>query len=108
MQIITRFSADIDSSVHSTTPVLKYSLKMLWVVIYIAVFASIIAQIAYAKGVSLIGANRAGFAINLVPVFGSLLAVVILREHFHWYHFSGLILVLGGIALSERFSRRFS
>lgn len=84
------------------TPVLHFSIKSFFLLVYVGVFASIISQIAYAKGVALIGANRAGFSINLVPVFGVMLAVIILGEKLHWFHLLGLVLVLGGIALSER------
>ena len=61
-----------------------------------------ISQLAYARGVELIGSNRAGLFINLVPIFGSLLAVLIVGERFQWFHAAGLVLVLGGIALAER------
>ena len=50
----------------------------------------------------LIGGNRAGLFINLVPVFGSLLAVLLIGESFHLYHAIGLVLVLGGIYLAEK------
>jgi len=51
----------------------------------------------------MLGANRAGLFINLVPIFGALLAVSILGESFRAYHLAGLALVLGGIAMAERF-----
>lgn len=88
--------------------VFKATPKSVFLIIYVAVFASIIAQISYAKGVSLIGANRASVAINLIPVFGALMAVAFLGEHFHWFHFMGLVLVMGGIAISERFAKTVS
>ncbi len=72
---------------------------------YMVIFPGIISQIAYARGVELIGGNRAGLFINLVPVFGSLLAVLILREEFHVYHAVGMSLVIGGILLAERHNR---
>ena len=65
---------------------------------------TIVSQIFYARGVQLIGGNRAGLFINLVPIFGSLLAILILREKFHFFHGIGLILVVGGIMLAERFA----
>ncbi|PIE44854.1 MAG: EamA family transporter [Gammaproteobacteria bacterium] len=84
--------------------VFVWSAKSLVLVLYIGILASIVAQIAYAKGVSMIGAGRGGLAINLVPIFGTLMAVVFLGEAFHWYHLAGLLLVLGGITLSERYA----
>ncbi len=76
------------------------------ILIYVVLFPSILAQLCFARGVELIGANRAGQFINLVPIFGALLAVLILSEAFHWYHAAGLLAVFGGIALAERSTRR--
>jgi drug/metabolite transporter (DMT)-like permease len=58
------------------------------------------------RGVELIGPGRAGVFINLVPIFSSLLAVGLLGEPFHLYHAAALVLVLVGIALSERTRRK--
>lgn len=92
--------------INAEQAVLNFNAKVALLLLYVAIFPSIVAQIAYAKGVSLIGANRAGVAINLVPVFGALMAVVFLGEAFRWFHLAGLLLVMGGIVLSERFARR--
>ena len=74
-----------------------------WLVLgYVVIFPSLLSQLAFARGVELIGANRAGQFINLVPIFVAVLAVVVLGEQFRWYHAAGLLLVLGGIALAER------
>ena len=72
------------------------------ILVYVVIFPTVISQLAYARGVELIGSNRAGLFINLVPIFGSLLAVLIVGERFQWFHAAGLVLVLGGIALAER------
>lgn len=74
-----------------------------WVlVVYAAIFASLIAQILYIKGVEQIGANRAGLFINLVPVFGTLLSVIVLSETLHPYQIAALVMALAGIAVAER------
>ncbi|MEZ2333400.1 DMT family transporter [Mesorhizobium sp. RCC_202] len=69
--------------------------------LYTALGASVISQILYIKGNELIGANRAGLFINLVPIFGTLLSVLIIGEQFHLYQALALALVLGGIGLAE-------
>lgn len=61
----------------------------------------LVSQIFYIKGNELIGANRAGLFINLVPIFGTLLSVLIVGEQFQFYQGLALALVLGGIALAE-------
>jgi drug/metabolite transporter (DMT)-like permease len=49
------------------------------------------------RGVELIGPGRAGLFVNLVPILGALLAVLLLGEPFRAYHALALALVLGGI-----------
>lgn len=77
-------------------------LKGWLVVLYISFFPSFLAQITFMRGVELIGPARAGVFINLVPIFAAILAVSILGEDFKWHHGTALVLVLGGIWLSER------
>jgi drug/metabolite transporter (DMT)-like permease len=72
------------------------------ILVYIGLFPSLLSQIFFMRGVELIGPGRAGLFVNLVPVFGALLAVVLLGEPFHIYHAVSLVLVLGGIWLAER------
>ena len=76
-----------------------------WQGIGVAVFAALIpglvAQSLFIRANELIGGNRAGVFFNLVPVFGTLFAIVLLGEVLHGFHFVALVLVLGGIALAE-------
>lgn len=72
------------------------------VVIYAAIFPSILAQLFWILGLEQIGSNRGGLFINLVPIFGAILAVIILGEQFQVYHAIGLMLVLGGIAFAQK------
>jgi len=77
-----------------------------WVVVgLITLFPSFLAQIFFMNGVALIGPSRAGVFINLVPVFASILAVLVLGEPFEGFHALALALVLSGIWLSERVKR---
>jgi len=74
-----------------------------WIVVgLITLFPSFLAQIFFIEGVALIGPGRAGIFINLVPVFASILAVLVLGEPFEGYHGAALALVLAGIWLAER------
>jgi hypothetical protein len=41
--------------------------------IFTAIFPSLVAQVLFIKGNEIIGSNRAGIFINLVPIFGTLL-----------------------------------
>ncbi|MER2535730.1 MAG: DMT family transporter [Rhizobiaceae bacterium] len=68
---------------------------------FVGIFPSLLAQVFFVRGVELIGPNRAGLFLNLVPIFGTLLSILILGETFHLYHALALVLVLGGIGLAE-------
>jgi drug/metabolite transporter (DMT)-like permease len=72
------------------------------ILLYVAVMPSLLSQLFFMRGVELIGPARAGLFVNLVPVFGALLAVLLLGEPFATYHALGLVLVLGGIWLAEQ------
>ncbi len=76
------------------------------VVAYSVLLPSIAAQAFYIRGVELIGANRAGIFVNLVPVFGTVLSILLLGEAFEAYHAVAVVLVFGGIWLAELSGRR--
>lgn len=68
---------------------------------YVAVFPSLIAYGCFNRGVELIGAGRAGIFLNLMPVFGALLAVGLLGERFTLAHAVGMGLIGAGILLTR-------
>lgn len=70
--------------------------------VYIAVFASLIAFLLWSHGVNEIGAARAGQFVNLMPVFGAVLAVLLLGERITWSQVMGALLVFAGILLVQR------
>lgn len=73
-----------------------------WAVIaYIVLFPSLLGQVFHIRAVELIGANRSGLFVNLLPIWGALLAVLMLGEAFHAHHAVALALILAGIALAE-------
>jgi drug/metabolite transporter (DMT)-like permease len=74
-----------------------------WLILaFVAIMPSLVSQVFFMRSVELIGPGRAGLFVNLVPVFGAVLAVAILDEPFALYHAVALALVLGGIGLAER------
>jgi drug/metabolite transporter (DMT)-like permease len=74
-----------------------------WAVLaYAALGPAFISQLMFMRGVELIGPGRAGVFVNLVPIFGALLAVALLGEPLAAYHFTAMALVMGGIALAQR------
>ena len=78
-----------------------------WVIVaYTALLPSLLSQIFFMRGVELIGANRAGLFINLVPILGTVLAILVLGEDFHAYHAAAIVLVMSGIAIAEYSGRK--
>ena len=80
-------------------------LKGIIIILYCIVFPSILAQTFFMRGVELIGANRAGLYVNLVPVFTALIAIFFLSEHLFIFHVISLFLVLCGIFITENFKK---
>jgi drug/metabolite transporter (DMT)-like permease len=72
------------------------------IVLYTGIFPSILSQVFFIRGVELIGANRAGIFTNLIPIFGTGLAILILHEPLERFHVAGLVLAVAGIWLAER------
>lgn len=83
-------------------------LRGLLVLAYIVIFPTLLGQVFYIRGVELIGANRAGLFINLLPVWGAVLAVALLGEAFHLFHALALVFILAGIGLAEHGGRKLS
>jgi len=75
-------------------------------VLFIGLLPSFISQLTFMQGVALIGPARAGMFMNLVPIFGPLLAVMVLGEPLSAYHAVALALVLGGIYIAEYLGAR--
>lgn len=71
-------------------------------VAFVGLGPSLLAQLFFMRGVEMIGPNRAGLFVNLVPIFGAILAVLLVGESFGATETAALALVLGGIACAER------
>ena len=74
--------------------------RSLAVVLYLALFASILAWICWNRSVALIGATRTGLAFHLIPVFAGAMAIALLGETLHGYHLVGALCILVGIVLT--------
>lgn len=73
---------------------------------YVAILPSLIAYILFNRSVEMVGPAKAGQAIALMPLFGALLAALLLGEPLHAYHIAGMLLILGGIVVGAAASRR--
>lgn len=69
-------------------------------ILYIAIGASVLAFLAWNRGVAAVGANAAGFTLPLLPAFGTALAIVFLGEAFQAFHAAGFIIIVAGVVLA--------
>ncbi|WP_374303925.1 DMT family transporter [Ferrovibrio sp.] len=69
-------------------------------VLYIGVFASLLAFILWNHCVARLGATVTGISFHLVAIFTAMLAWLLLGEPIQAYHVAGMILILTGFALA--------
>ena len=69
---------------------------------YVVLFPGLASFFFWIKGISIIGANRAGVFLHLMPIFGSLMAMILFNEKFMLYHLLGAIFIIAGISLSNK------
>ena len=69
---------------------------------YVVLFPGLASFFFWIRGISIIGSNRAGIFLHLMPIFSALMAIAIFKEKFMTYHFIGAILIIMGIILSSK------
>ncbi|MGA8891233.1 MAG: DMT family transporter [Anaeromyxobacteraceae bacterium] len=70
-------------------------------ILYVGIFASLVAYAFWNAGVARAGASRAGVSLNLMPAFGTALAVLLLGEPFQAFQAAGIALIVGGVTLVQ-------
>jgi len=81
---------------------IKFNKAFFLILSFVTLFASIGAYYSWNKAIELIGPNRASIFLHLMPVFGVILAIVLLKEKFQMYHFIGASFIVSGIYLSNK------
>jgi|TARA_B110000238_G_scaffold105619_1_gene115028 drug/metabolite transporter (DMT)-like permease len=76
--------------------------NLFYILLYVAIFPSIGSYYCWAGAVSIIGANRAGIFLSLIPLFSSIFAIMFFNEKFLFFHFIGSILIIIGLFLSNK------
>lgn len=67
---------------------------------YVALFASVLAFTCWNRAVAAVGANMAGASLPLMPLFGTVLAIVFLGEQPRAFHAAGIVAILLGVAFA--------
>ena len=74
--------------------------EVLYSLIYMIFFPSILAFYFWNISTVELGANKAGQFTHLMPIFGAVLAYIFLGEKLETYHFYGIVFIVLGIYLS--------
>ena len=69
---------------------------------YVSIFPSILAYICWNRGIEEVGPARGGIFLHLVPVYGVILAILLLGERLQWFHMLGFVLIITGVWLTSR------
>ena len=75
---------------------------LFYILLYVAIFPSIGSYYCWAGAVAIIGANRAGIFLSLIPLFSTIFAIIFFNEKFLFFHFIGSILIILGLFLSNK------
>ena len=69
---------------------------------YVVLLPGLASFILWIKGISMIGANRSGVFLHLMPIFSAIMAMIFFNEKFMFYHILGACFIVTGILLSNR------
>ena len=86
----------------SNGQVIKFDTNLFYTLSFLALFPSIGSYYCWAGAVSIIGANRAGISLSLIPLFSSIMAILIYDEIFEFFHLIGAVLIIIGLFLSNK------
>lgn len=82
--------------------VLRPTWPTLAALLYTGLFTSVTAYLAWNAGIAMIGVQRAGPFLHLVPLFGAILSMLLLGEEPALFHAVGLILIISGVTIAAR------
>lgn len=97
LMLLPAFVAELQSG-----KVVELSARSFAAFAYVIIFASLVAYMCFNRGVELIGANRAGPFFHLMPLLGSLMAILFLGEQPALFHATGYGLIVLGVVLAQR------
>jgi drug/metabolite transporter (DMT)-like permease len=80
----------------------KFNINLGYTLIYLALFPSIGSYYCWAGAVAIIGVNRAGIFLSLIPFFSTIMAMIFFNEKFQFFHLIGSILIILGLFLSNK------
>ncbi len=82
--------------------VIDFNINLFYILLFLALFPSIGSYYCWAGAVSIIGVNRAGIFLSLIPLFSTMMAIWMYNEQFQFFHLIGAILIITGLFLSNK------
>jgi drug/metabolite transporter (DMT)-like permease len=82
--------------------VIRFNIPVFLITTYVVLFAGLGAYIFWNKAVVIVGPNKAGIFLHLMPVFSSFMAIFLLNEKLMSFHIIGAIIIIIGIYLSSK------
>lgn len=80
--------------------------EVLYSLMYMVIFPSLLSFYFWNESTVAIGANKAGQFTHLMPIFGAILAFLLLGERLEFYHFIGITFIAIGIYISMFYKRK--
>jgi drug/metabolite transporter (DMT)-like permease len=85
----------------NSAPVAAWSIQLVGSILYLGIGASVICFAIWNVSISILGAGRTALFGNLIPIFSSLEAVIILNEEFSLVHVVSMVIVFSGLLLAN-------
>ena len=82
--------------------IIKFNSAFFLITSYVVLFAGLGSYILWNKAVMIVGPNKAGIFLHLMPVFSSFMAIFLLNETLMNFHIIGAIIIIIGIYLSSK------
>ena len=73
-----------------------------FVMAYVSIFPGVLAYICWSSGQEKVGASRAAIFLHLIPIYGAILATLLLGEQLQLFHVIGFVMILTGVWLAAR------
>ena len=81
---------------------INFNTPFILILFYVVLLPGLASFLLWIKGISMIGANRSGVFLHLMPILSAIMAIIIFNEKFMFYHMLGACFIITGILLSNK------
>jgi len=82
--------------------IIRFNFPVFLITSYVVLFAGLGSYVLWNKAVVIVGPNKAGIFLHLMPIFSSFMAIFLLNEKLKNFHIIGAIIIIIGIYLSSK------